>query len=85
MKAPSRSQHPTTAAIGDITDRRRAEERFRALVESAPDAMVIVGADERRVRGMGAGLQLHGRRKDGSEFPVEISLSTLPDPAHQDA
>ncbi|MEU5894515.1 PAS domain S-box protein [Streptomyces sp. NPDC047461] len=113
-----------SAAVRDVSDRKAAEARFRGLLESAPDAMVIVDdtgtirlvnaqtealfgypRDEllghpvelliphrfhapharhregygsaHQVRPMGAGLELHGLRKDGSEFPVEISLSPL--------
>jgi PAS domain S-box-containing protein len=113
-----------TAAIRDATERRRVETKFRALLEAAPDAMVIVSADGRialinaqteklfgytradlvgqpvemlmpvrfrgrhtghrrgyvtnpRVRAMGSGGELYGLRRDGTEFPVEISLSPL--------
>ena len=33
------------AAIVDITERRRAEERFRTVVESSPSAMVMINAE----------------------------------------
>jgi PAS domain S-box-containing protein len=109
------------------SDKLKAEESetyFRTLLESAPDAMIIVDDDgnmtivnaqaeamfgydrsemlgqpvemllpermreahvERRshyeesptLRPMGSGLNLVGLRKDGSEFPVEISLSPV--------
>lgn len=35
------------SSVRDITDRKKAEQKFRSLLEAAPDAMVIVGRDGR--------------------------------------
>jgi two-component system cell cycle sensor histidine kinase/response regulator CckA len=110
------------AAIRDITNRKRTEERLRRLLDSAPDAMVITGGDGRiilvnaqteklfgyareeligqpvevlvperfwnrhrhdragymkapKTRAIDEKTGLYGLRKDGTEFPAEISLS----------
>ncbi|MCX7220445.1 MAG: PAS domain S-box protein [Burkholderiales bacterium] len=112
------------SSIVDISERKRLEERFRRVVESAPNAMVMIN-DQGRIemvntqaerlfdysraemlgqmveilvpdrfrhahpekrtmffgepqsRPMGAGRDLFGRRKNGSEFPVEIGLNPI--------
>jgi PAS domain S-box-containing protein len=108
----------------ELAERKKSESKFKGLLESAPDAMVITDGNGKiqmvnaqaekifgynrteminediellipqryrskhvhhrreyvenpKVRAMGAGMVLFGRRKDGSEFPVEVSLSPL--------
>jgi PAS domain S-box-containing protein len=53
-------------------------DRFRAAHER------LVGDFHKhpRPRPMGSGLELFARRKDGSEFPVDISLNALPGSPH---
>jgi PAS domain S-box-containing protein len=48
-------------------------ERFHAQHERHRDGYMA----DPRTRPMGAGLELFGRRRDGSEFPAEISLSSV--------
>jgi PAS domain S-box-containing protein len=49
-------------------------ERFRAQHHTHREGF----GEKPKTRRMGAGLDLYGRRRNGSEFPVEISLSPVP-------
>jgi PAS domain S-box-containing protein len=108
----------------DLNESKESGEKYRGLLEAAPDAMVVVNTDgeivllnvqaekqfgyrrdellgqkvtniipvgfaERLIadnlrsaedalaQQIGTGIELIGRRKDGSEFPIEIMLSPL--------
>ena len=108
----------------DITERKLAEEKFRLVLDAAPNAMIMVDSagminfangpaatvfgyslseligrhietliperfrdrhagyrkgflSEPSSRAMGAGRDIFGCRKDGSEFPVEVGLNPI--------
>lgn len=108
----------------DITELKRSQQLFEGILQSAPDALVLIDAQGRitlanyqaenlfgytqeemlgqpiemlvphrfrekhpthvaeffassSFRPMGSGLALRGLRKDGSEFPAEVSLSAI--------
>ena len=112
------------STVRDISADNTSESYFRNLLESAPDAMIIIDhygkiaivngqaeemfgysreemmgqeielllpealhdrhlshraryAHDPKLRPMGIGMELHARRKDGSVFPVDISLSPV--------
>lgn len=112
------------AAVRDVTIIRKSEQKFKSLLDAAPDAVIIVDRNgliqmvnqqteklfgytreemigkeveilipqelagkhlghraaytqTPKVRSMGSGLELNAVRKNGTQFPVEISLSPL--------
>jgi len=121
---PAEPQPTASGTSSGLAESPESAAKYRALLEAAPDAMVVVdvlgeivllnlqaektfgyrrdelvgqpvtniipeGFAERLVadglrpaaealtQHMGTGLELSGRRKDGSEFPIEIMLSPL--------
>lgn len=121
---PIAKEHCVYVVGRDITELKQSQQLFQGVMQSAPDAMVLINPQGRivmvnqqterifgysqpemlgqpvellvperyreqhpahvasffakmGVRPMGAGLNLQGRRKNGSKFPAEISLSPI--------
>jgi PAS domain S-box-containing protein len=124
---PSSNGAGRMGVIFDITERKRAEERSREVLEAAPNAMIMVSREGKislvnaavetvfgytrdqligcpiemliperfrghhlhyresyfadpEARAMGVSRDLFGRRKDGSEVPLEIGLTPIHTP-----
>ncbi len=71
------------AQIEDTTERRRADQRFRDLLEAAPDAMVIVDEDGAIVLVNGQTLHLFGyEREELIGQPVDLLIPERLRPGH---
>jgi PAS domain S-box-containing protein len=124
MRDPAGNLRGFSEISRDLSERKESGEKYRGLLEAAPDAMVVVnqsgeivllnvqtekqfgyhrdelvgqqvkniipeGFAERLIadgtrsaaaalaQQIGTGIELTGRRKDGSNFPIEIMLSPL--------
>ena len=61
----------------DITERKKAERKFKDLLESSPDAMVIVNRDGDIVLVNSQAINLFGWRREELLTPDEFTLSSI--------